>query len=109
MICASSQATAPPDIAGGTIDCAKQISTDRQPPCRGRCFRRMRRRRYGMRDRQLEHAHPLPFAEQGHQHMASIRKFDRVVVTIVNMRVNGVELSDTEIDRTGPDPAVVVS
>src|SRR5436190_12104808 len=58
--------------------------------------------------RQLEHRHALAFTEQRHQHMASVRKLDRIVVPIRYMRVDSGEFSDPEIDFTRPYPSVVV-
>jgi hypothetical protein len=62
-----------------------------------------------MQHRQLQHAHALAFAEQRDQHMASVGKFDRVMVLVRNVRIDRAELSDPEIDFARPDPAVVVS
>ena len=46
--------------------------------------------------------------EQRHQHVASIWKFDRIMVTMRNIRFYGAEFSHPEIDGFGPKPSVVV-
>jgi hypothetical protein len=58
---------------------------------------------------QLQHSHALPFTEQRHQHAASIRKFDRIMVPIRRMLIYDAEFSDAETGFLGPDPSVVVS
>ena len=58
--------------------------------------------------RHLQHGGPLPFAELRHQHVAAVRKFDRVMVTVRDMRIDLVEFADAVVDASGPDPAVVV-
>jgi hypothetical protein len=51
-----------------------------------------------IKHRQLQDGHALPFAELRHQHMASIRKFDRIMVTMRNIRVDLAEFPNPEID-----------
>ena len=59
-------------------------------------------------NRHLQHGGPLPFAELRQQHVAAVRKFDRVMVTVRDVRIDLVEFSDAIFDASGPDPAVVV-
>ena len=58
---------------------------------------------------QLQHGGALPLAEQRHQHMAAVRKLDRIMVAVGHVPVDLAELADAEIDLAGPDPAIVVS
>jgi len=58
---------------------------------------------------QLQHGNALPFTELRHQHTASIREFDGIMVTMRNIRIDRAEFPNPEIDRFGPDPSVVVS
>ena len=84
---------------------------------RTRCCARMRPRwrscwhsvRGLLNHRQLQHGCVLPFAEQRHQHLASIRKFDRVMVPMRNVLVRRAEFSHSEIDLSRPKPSAVVS
>jgi hypothetical protein len=46
----------------------------------------------------LQHGRSLPLAEPRHQHVASIWKFDRIMVTMRNMRLYRAEFSHPEID-----------
>src|ERR1700680_5217253 len=57
---------------------------------------------------QLQHGHSLPFTELRHQHIASIWKFDRIMVAMRNIRVDRAEFAYPEIDGFGPHPPVVV-
>ena len=45
---------------------------------------------------QLQHGHSLPLKELRHQHTASIRKFDRIMVTMRNIRVYRAEFPNSE-------------
>src|ERR1700680_2219783 len=56
----------------------------------------------------LQHGHSLPFTELRHQHVASIWKFDRIMVAMRNIRVDRAEFSYPEIDGFRPNPPVVV-
>src|SRR5258708_27705765 len=84
-------------------------STDGQRLCRARLggglgvFARL------MNHRQLQHGCALALGELRHQHMASVRKFDRIMVAMRNVGVDLAEFSDPEIGDPGPDPPVVVS
>jgi hypothetical protein len=51
-----------------------------------------------MHYRQLQHSGALPFAELRHQHVASIREFDRIVMSMRNMRIDCAKFSDPETD-----------
>lgn len=62
-----------------------------------------------MNHRQLQHGDALPFGELRHQHVASIRKFDCVMMTMRNIRIDLVEFPDSEIGHPGPNPPIVVS
>jgi hypothetical protein len=57
---------------------------------------------------QLQHGYALPLTELRHQHIASIRKFDRIMVTMRNIGVYRTEFPDPEVDGSRPDPSVVV-
>jgi hypothetical protein len=79
---------------------------------------RRRRRRAGsglrvlrslMSHGQLQHGYSLPFGELRHEHIASIWKFDRIMVTMRNVRVHYAEFPHSEIDCPRPNPSVVVS
>jgi hypothetical protein len=58
---------------------------------------------------QLQHSHALSFTEQCHQHAASIRKLDRIMVPIRRMLICDAELSHAETGFPRPDPPIVVS
>jgi hypothetical protein len=58
---------------------------------------------------QLQHGHSLAFSELRHEHVASIWKFNRIMVTMRNIRVYRAEFPHAGIDGFGPDPSVVVS
>lgn len=58
--------------------------------------------------RQLQHRNSLPFKELRHEHPASIREFDRIMVTIRNAWVYRAEFPHSEIDPSRPKPSVVV-
>ena len=51
----------------------------------------------------------MAFAKLRHQHVASVRKLDRVMMTIVQFGVDLIELADPPVGGPCPDPAVVVS
>jgi len=57
---------------------------------------------------QLQHGHSLPFRELRHQHIASIWKFDRIMVTMRNIWLYRAEFPNSEIDCSLPNPSVVV-
>jgi hypothetical protein len=61
-----------------------------------------------MNHRQLQHGHSLPFRELRYEYIASIWKFDRVMVTMRNILVYRAEFSDSEISCARPNPSVVV-
>jgi hypothetical protein len=56
----------------------------------------------------LQHGRSLPLTEQRHQHVASIWKFDRVMVTMRNIRLYRAEFSHPEIDGFRPNPSILV-
>ena len=62
-----------------------------------------------MRRGQLQHRSPLTLTQLGHEHMASVRKLDRVMVTMGDIRLNRAEFPNPEIDCFRPDPSIVVS
>src|SRR5258708_2273571 len=105
-VCDAASLSPPAGTSGAT-----QIttSTDGQRPCRARLggglgvFARL------MNHRQLQHGCALALGELRHQHMASVRKFDRIMVAMRNVGVDLAEFSDPEIGDPGPDPPVVVS
>ena len=66
-------------------------------------------RTFALGHRQLQHGRALAFAKLRHQHMASVRKFDRVMVAIGHFGFDLVELADPPVGGSRPDPAVVVS
>jgi hypothetical protein len=57
---------------------------------------------------QLQYGHSLPFTKLRHEHIASIWKFDRVMVTMGNVWIYRTEFPHSEIDCLGPNPSVVV-
>lgn len=58
---------------------------------------------------QLQHGCTLSFDELRHQDVFAVGKFDRVVVTIGNVRVDLAEFADARVDGARPDPAIVVA
>ena len=56
------------------------------------------RRRDALGYRQLQDRYPLSFAELRHQHSVSVWKFDRVMMTMRNGRINDTELSHPKFD-----------
>ena len=61
-----------------------------------------------MNHRQLQHGHSLPFSELRHEHVASVWKFNRIMVTMRNIRVYRAEFSYPEIGCSRPKRSVVV-
>jgi hypothetical protein len=57
---------------------------------------------------QLQHGHSLAFSELRHEHVASIWKFNRIMVTMRNIRVYRTEFPNPEIGCSRPNPSVVV-
>src|SRR5260221_3688277 len=60
-----------------------------------------------MNHRQLQHGHSLPFRELRYEYIASIWKFDRIMVTMRNIWVYRAEFPYSEIGCPRP-PSVVV-
>ncbi len=58
-------------------------------------------------DRKLQHGHALALAKLGHQHERAVGEFDRVMVTVRDMRIDHAELADPVFQRFRPDPAAV--
>jgi hypothetical protein len=56
----------------------------------------------------LQHGRTLSFAQQRHEHTASVRKFDRVVMPIWDVLVDRGEFSHLKIDLSRPNPPAVV-
>jgi hypothetical protein len=100
---------APPAGTGGDIHATTSVSVDGDRPCRGCLGSRVRVLGNLMNHRQLQHGRALPFTELRHQHVTSIWKFDRIMVTMRDIRIYRAEFPDAEIDGFGPDPSVVVS
>ena len=61
-----------------------------------------------MNHRQLQHGHSLAFSELRHEHVASVWKFNRIMVTMRNIRVYRAEFSYPEIGCSRPKRSVVV-
>jgi hypothetical protein len=57
---------------------------------------------------QLQHGDSLPFRELGYEYIASIWKFDRIMVTMRNILVYRAEFPYSEITCARPNPSVVV-
>jgi hypothetical protein len=57
---------------------------------------------------QLQHGHSLPCREMRYEYVASIWKFDRIMVTMRNIWVYRAEFPYSEIGRPRPNPSVVV-
>lgn len=57
---------------------------------------------------QLQHRRSLPLGEMRHEDAASIWKFDRVMMTVRNIRIYRAELPDPKVGGFLPDPSVVV-
>jgi hypothetical protein len=57
---------------------------------------------------QLQHGHSLPFRELRYEYIASIWKFDRIMVTMRNIWVYRAEFPYSEISCARPNPSVVV-
>ena len=58
---------------------------------------------------QLQHGHSLAFSELRHEPVASIWKFNRIMVAMRNIRVYRAEFPNPEIGCSRPNPSVVVS
>jgi hypothetical protein len=97
----------PPVGTSGDISTAISIDGDRRRPgCAGS---RLLGLDMLMNHGQLQHGRSLPFRKLRHQHIASIRKFDRIMVTVRNIRVDRAKLPHSEIDCSRPKPSAVVS
>jgi len=57
---------------------------------------------------QLQHSRSLAFGEQRHQDIASIGKFDRVVVAMRHIWFDHTKLGNAEAGFSRPDPSPVV-
>ena len=57
---------------------------------------------------QLQHGDSLPFRELRYEYIASIWKFDRIMVTMPNIWVYRAEFPYSEIGCPRPNPSVVV-
>src|ERR1700732_1600677 len=64
--------------------------------------------RYLMDNWQLQHSHSLAFDEQRHQDIASIGKFDRVVMAMRHIWFDHTKLGNAEAGCSWPDPSLVV-
>lgn len=64
--------------------------------------------RYLMENWQLQHSRPLAFDEQRHQDIASIGKFDRVVMAMRHIWFDHTKLGNAEAGCSRPDPSLVV-
>src|ERR1700726_2326376 len=64
--------------------------------------------RYLMNNWQLQHSRSLAFGEQRHQDIASIGKFDRVVVAMRHIWFDHTKLGNAEAGCSRPDPSLVV-
>ncbi len=56
---------------------------------------------------QLQHSRSLAFGEQRHQDIASIGKFDRVVVAMRHIWFDHTELGNADAGCSRPDPSLV--
>ena len=61
-----------------------------------------------MRDRQLQNGGALALAQLCHQHIIAVRKLDRIMVSIRDVRIDLAEFSHSAIDGSGPYPSAVV-
>jgi hypothetical protein len=50
----------------------------------------------------------LSLTEQGHQYVAAIRKFDRIMMPVGDVSVDLAELADPKVSPPRPDPSAVV-
>jgi hypothetical protein len=57
---------------------------------------------------QLQHRRSLAFDEQRHQDVASIGKFDRVVMAMWHIWFDHTKLGNAEAGCSRPDPSLVV-
>src|SRR5260221_14542397 len=64
--------------------------------------------RYLMDNLQLQHRRSLAFDEQRHQAIASIGKFDRVVMAIRHIWFDDTKLGNAEAGCSRPDPSLVI-
>jgi competence protein ComEC len=84
----------------------RSVDGERRP--RRRLDRRLRLVRGPMRRGQLENGCALSFAQLRHQDVAAVGKFDRVMMSVRDQRIDLAEFSDAGIDGLGPDPSAVV-
>ncbi|HWF45976.1 MAG TPA: hypothetical protein VG168_03135 [Bryobacteraceae bacterium] len=63
---------------------------------------------YPLRCWQLKHSRSLAFFEASQKHTGSVRKLDRIMVTVRGIRVERTEFADPDIDCCRADPSVVV-
>jgi hypothetical protein len=96
----------PPAGTGGDTGTAISIHGGRG--CRCGVGARSRVLRSPMNHGQLQHGRTLPLSELCHEHRASIRKFDGIMVTMRHIRVDHAKFSHPEIGRARPDPSVVI-
>ena len=92
----------------GTAGIHTTISTSgdrRRRVCIGSGLRLLRNL---MNNRQLQHGHSLAFSELRHEHVASVWKFNRIMVTMRNIRVYRAEFPHPEIGCSRAKPSVVV-
>jgi hypothetical protein len=62
-----------------------------------------------MNHRQLQHGHSLAFSELRHEHVASVWEFNRIMVTMRNIRVyRAEEFPNSETGCSRPNPSVFV-
>jgi hypothetical protein len=57
---------------------------------------------------QLQHSRSLAFGEQRHQDIASIGKFDRVVMAMRHIWFDHTKFGNAEAGCSWPDPSLVV-
>jgi hypothetical protein len=60
-----------------------------------------------MCDRKLKDCCSLATSEQRHQHLPSIREFERIVMLIAEVRVNGAKSGHAEASVLGPNQSAV--
>jgi hypothetical protein len=60
-----------------------------------------------MCDGKLKDYCSLATSEQRHQHLPSIREFERIVMLIAEVRINGAKSGHTEAGVLGPNRSVV--
>jgi hypothetical protein len=96
------------DAAADRFSCAAIQSVDGERRRRGRPHSRLRLVCGAMRCGHLQHGCALAFAELGHQHVAAVGKFDRVMMPFRDQRIDLAEFSHAGVNGPGPDPAVVI-